>query len=828
MPSELTRTQRYLTTDFIKKHRLAVPVLWFKPESATPDSEDLTKPREGLDCNLDEWLDTDRNVGIRLCDGFIELKLKTPDDIWAAGLFKAFRFLSVDARAAFGTTTISSILLKVDGAIDKWANHWPKGHKDKNGAWVATQFVTSQLPTTKNGKPVWHHSAPLPGSRFGDRLVVWRPMGKPAAADPELGLDDLEARPIAATNMESICRSIAFATLAYWIEAFRDNGPWDASLLHVIGGWTARAILEGQAINAPGKSLEGVCWAPVDSPETARALVAFLGGGRDLLVAFERAEAALERNPDAPAPSWGSIETLFGAQAKIGIRRAFKAGLDINLIEQMAERYVYDTAEHIYVDRDALLQGAPYLHKPDDMAHVWKPKSVFNGKKFINPFDIYSGSSLRVDVLRRDFFPGRDSGTIVRYSRSHGILNGEERQPDDYLILNTFPGFAIKPIGVIDQAIWKHMVSMLDEMLGLLTKDNDAQMLWLKKFIAFIVQHPEVKQQVCPIIVGGQGIGKSIYGDNLMRALFGEMAGTADAASLSDNKFLIAPFLGKLITFIDEVKLESIAAINIIKKLVRSDVVSGQNKFKDQKDHYVPSRLMIASNSPDIGLTPTDAADRAFFFIMSWTAENKHMTDREFSDWAIGLKPFYSELIACLESVVFRQHLMRYFIDLPVERAELENLEHSSRNDENVIRSTMSKAREVARAIVADARVLSALDITAWFTTLQLRDAIKRWDDARTKVEASQVMLEFERAGVIETMRGDLRRFKWGYGKLLQKLGEAHGLPITQHWDYKPGDFDDNDVKSQENPPPWRGNRQQGQQQQTHRRNDDIDHMEPF
>ena len=108
-----------------------------------------------------------------------------------------------------------------------------------------------------------------------------------------------------------------------------------------------------------------------------------------------------------------------------------------------------------------------------------------------------------------------------------------------------------------------------------------------------------------------------------MRALFGSMAGMADAGALSDNKFLITPFVGKLITFIDEVRLESPAAINVIKKLIRQDYVSGQMKFGHQHDYYIPSRLLIASNQVDIGLTPLDAADRAFFFIMSWTAKKK-------------------------------------------------------------------------------------------------------------------------------------------------------------------------------------------------------------
>jgi hypothetical protein len=236
---------------------------------------------------------------------------------------------------------------------------------------------------------------------------------------------------------------------------------------------------------------------------------------------------------------------------------------------------------------------------------------------------------------------------------------------------------------------------------------------------------------------------------------------------------------------------------------------------------------MIASNSPDIGLTPADAADRAFFFIMSWTAENKRMTDREFAEWSISLKPFYAQFVQALESVTFKQHLMRYFVDLEVTRAELEDLQFSSRNDENVVRSTMSKAREVARAIAADARVTQGMDVTSWFNAAAVRDAIRRIDGPRTRVEASQVLMEWERAGVLVRERGDLCRFKYKYATLLKVMGEAHNLEIVNSWDYKPDDYGDNPVNSAVGGESWRGNTQKaggGPQ----RRPFDPDAMEPY
>jgi hypothetical protein len=827
-----TRIQRALTVEFLRTRRLKAPAVWLKPESASANADDAIKPE--LDTVIEDWLSPseDRNLGVRLVDGFVELQIASPDDVWVQSFFTACRSLKIDARAAFGGRgrPITSIILHASQP-ERWGDRWPRGHKDKAGQWVETKVAYS-APPTKTARAAFVNSRPLPGSRFGGELIVWRPFGKPETDDGELGLEDLEARELATTNMESICRAVAFATLGYWITVYLDGlADWDQSLTRTLGGWVARQVREGADINARGKSLEGVCWAPVDSSDTAAALLAFLGNlgaKNDLGVAFLHAENALDRNQ--PVAGWPAIETLFGPHARVGIRRAFRAGLDVDAIEEMSERYIYDHSTQEYLDRKRLLEGHNlFEHKHDHLIERHATETVFVGNKPHNPFKLYATSALRTDVDHREFRPGYEPGAILRYSRVYGLLKSDDEQRgDEFRLFNTFSGFAIKPVATIDETTMRAAITMLDRMLALLTQDNPAQMKWLKQFIAWIAQHPEIKPQVCPIIVGGQGIGKSLFGEKLMEALFGNMAGNADAASLSDNKFLVTPFIGKLVTFIDEVKLENQSAVNIIKKMIRSNRISGQMKFGHQRDWYIPSRIIIASNSPEIGLTPADAADRAFFFIMSYTSENRGMNDIQFLDWANGLKPFFSEFVDALESVLFKQHLMRYFMDFETTRIELENLEFSSRGDESVVRSVMTEARRVGRRIVANARVASSNDITAWFNAFYLREAIKRNEGPRCKVEPHEVLNDWQRAGVLEKQRGDWYRFKYKYGSLLKELGEAHGLKLPGDWEPVPGDWGDNDIVSSEGGTGnWRGNKSQNKQSGWQRRNDDPDYMPP-
>ena len=318
MPSQTTNLQRFLTTEFISKRRLNIPAVWLKPEGLTPSVEDVVA--DSVSTDLGAW--DEQNLGVRLVDGHIELRLETPDDVWVACLFKAFRFLSVDARAAYGVHHVSSILINVDGEIERWAHRWPKGHIDHQGRKVRTEFRYSAA-ATKTAKAIYRTSAPLPGSLIGGETVCWRPWGKPPADIIELGVEDLEHRALAATTMESICRGIAYATLLYWIEVNLDGlTEWDASLVRIIAGWLAKIVPEGAAINAQGKSLEGICWSPIDSPATAGQLVAFLQehghAPKEIGVNFIHAAGQLERDPMAHVPGWSSLEDALGRSGQDG------------------------------------------------------------------------------------------------------------------------------------------------------------------------------------------------------------------------------------------------------------------------------------------------------------------------------------------------------------------------------------------------------------------------------------------------------------------------------------------------------------------------------
>ena len=808
----VARLQRALTVEFVTKRRLNLPAVWFRPQGADPNADDALADK--LDVDLGAWDGPEHNVGVRLENGHLELRIKAGDDAFAHAFFLAAEHLRIDARAAFGVDRISSVILNVEDQenIEPWEPRWPKGFKDRHGHWTETTVRTSSMPT-KSAKAIYRFSRPLPGSITPEGVVVWCPKGKAAALDLDIGVEDLEPRALAPTGMDTLIRALAYATLVVWIRGYLDGlTDWDASLTRLLGGWIARVEVEGRGINAKGKSLEGICWCPIDTREAALDLIEFLaklGAGGDLRVAYLQGEAQLIRDPLAPVAGWTAIGGLFGQDGKQGVRRAFRAGLDLDAVERMSERYIFNSATQDYLDRERLLQGLSYETTHERLAREYDNQGIFVGKKRHNPFRLYATSQLRTDVSTSDLFPDAEPASILRYSPVYGMLKEDAGHQDEFKVLNIYRGFTIKPTQTINPDLMRKCVTAVDRMLGLLTRDNDAQIKWIKQFVAWTIRHPAIKQQVAPVIIGGQGIGKSLFGNTFMRALFGELAGQANAAAL-ENNFVITPFIGKLMVFIDEVRIGSTAAINEVKKLVRETHISGEIKFKDRKDYRIYARLILTANHADIGLNPEDAADRALFFIVSWNAENRHLSVHDFNQWAASLKPFYSELADMLERVDVRQHLMRHFMDIEVTRVELEDLTYSSRDDQDVVKATMSKAREVARNIAASARIIAGNDLTAWFNLHHLRTAVFREDGQRSRVEPSAVMKEYELANVIEAVSGGHHRFKWGYGKTLQELGKAHNLELLPQHPTGPGDFDVNPVMSAVNPPPWRGNKAKG------------------
>ena len=72
-----------------------------------------------------------------------------------------------------------------------------------------------------------------------------------------------------------------------------------------------------------------------------------------------------------------------------------------------------------------------------------------------------------------------------------------------------------------------------------------------------------------------------------MKKMFGGLAGLDTMAK--DDRFIITPFLGKLITLLTKRGWNLVQTINQIKNIIRSDVVSGQMNSDISKISMCPA-----------------------------------------------------------------------------------------------------------------------------------------------------------------------------------------------------------------------------------------------
>ena len=163
-------------------------------------------------------------------------------------------------------------------------------------------------------------------------------------------------------------------------------------------------------------------------------------------------------------------------------------------------------------------------------------------------------------------------------------------QRTEYKVLNTYRGFTIKPtLGSSIQTVMRKVVTALDTMLGLLVLTRQRRADGLAQKIHRL-DDPILQYKKAASRPSDRRRARhrqvSLFGENLMTAPVRQLSvrNRHAAALLTDNAFLITPFIGKLITFVDEVRLETAtAAINEIKKIIRQKRISGQLKFKDQQ-----------------------------------------------------------------------------------------------------------------------------------------------------------------------------------------------------------------------------------------------------
>lgn len=822
--AEIINHQRAITKS-INDHFIQVGAVFLKASGKMPVDEDWTKRLRG-DTDLQSWIDDPtfkfHNVGFNLQQGWVDVDIDAEDPEFNACMQKAMQFLAIDTRFGFGRKSVgcaTHYLVQLGeeeaSTYDILKRFEPREFRI-DGRRYHVQLRSYAANTSAANVAKEAKQTVMPGSIYShkkdpgqyDLSVWWRANG--TIAEKYQQVASTTPRKV---NFNELVRAVTFATFLFIIQKHWVTGSRQVTAQKVTG-WLARLVRDGNAINNHEALSEDV-FCPVDDDDTAERLIAFvcdaLGDDEKhmRLRAYRDARDKLERNPDAKVPGWPALEQLLGGAETNALRTVFMPGSDVSHLTIMAERYIYDESNNTYVDRTRFRTQGNFVHEGPDLERRHKGDTVRVGGKPREAFKVFESSDMRKRIGMCDLYPELNPGGIYRISAIGDVLSDEDDSDVTALpIFNTWRGWSVQPAAVVNPELMAKCHAMLDQVLAYLTRDNAAQADWIKKWLAWTVQHPGDKQQIAWVVVGGQGVGKSFIGNTFTRAIFGQLWGSA-SPQVIDQRFNIGPFKDKMFVFVDEAKFHGDTSTDEVKKLIRNVDVPGMEKFSEARNYRVFARLMFASNRFDMNIGQANVRDRALFYTKAYDKDHLQQSELEFRAWTETLKPFFQEFAEMLARKDVREHYMRMFMEVETNRYEIESIKLSSSNDPSIVDSNMSYARRIAKWIIEDGRIYEDLDISFPFTS---SDIFKRVGEVCKEmglqpVQGQRVLNEYIEADVVEqvNIKGARKfRFRWKIASLHERFGESISSALEARYEFTEEDYGINENDGTKRLP-WRG-----------------------
>jgi hypothetical protein len=158
-----------------------------------------------------------------------------------------------------------------------------------------------------------------------------------------------------------------------------------------------------------------------------------------------------------------------------------------------------------------------------------------------------------------------------------------------------------------------------DHLARMLPVERDREILIA--YLAALVQHPGVKFQWAPLLVGMEGNGKSLIGRCIEHCVGSRYSHTPNANDI-DNKFN-GWLQGKLLILLEEVYTADRAnLIEVLKPLITNSRVEIQGKGQDQRTGDNRANFLLFSNHKDaIRKTGTDRRYAIFFTAQQETGD---------------------------------------------------------------------------------------------------------------------------------------------------------------------------------------------------------------
>ena len=432
--------------------------------------------------------------------------------------------------------------------------------------------------------------------------------------------------------------------------------------------------------------------------DDARALFEAIFQGdpelRDRRQVFER---DFEKADSSELPGYPALGKRIGEDAAYRISLMLH-GFDRSALERLSERIVFVNTESIQcVDVEENTGGNNLtLHTRPSIAalhpdYINRPRG-----KPISAISMLGLMASRRQVDDWIAVPGHPQGEYL-YASPGGQLAAQRRSDEDRCFVNIAPGW-VTPY-VEERIELTEAWNALDHMIGWLT-GNIKHRKKILQTLAFKMQNPMVKAQFALAVVGGQGIGKSTFFYEVMRALFGASVKATSMNELYGGNYTLSPLLGASLLIVEEA--DAIPDFSLAKQVHRNARLEVNLKFGGKGQQWCFGIPIYLSNEPSPKLNAPGEIDRTLYIIQAPTQHSLNLSAEEWLAFQAKRTVETDAIRAKLKSgsnllLGMRQILQEY----PVSIQELQDTTHSDSRTEEYRQHDLSPDQMVIQTMLA-------------------------------------------------------------------------------------------------------------------------------
>jgi len=395
-------------------------------------------------------------------------------------------------------------------------------------------------------------------------------------------------------------------------------------------------------------------------------------------------------------PGYPALGKRIGEATAFQIARMLH-GYDRAPVEAMREQMVFIEDDGAKVlNTQERTGGASLTLYPRQAAALLFPETVQAGRKRIKVFKLLENLKSRVQVDGWLEAPGFPQGGFL-YLTPDGQLLDQRRSPADRSLINRGPSWAT-PYVEDELPLRAEAQAALDHMLSWFTT-NEAHRRKIMELISFKTQFPLTKPQFALAVSGGQGIGKSTFFSEVLRAVLGASVKTTSMGALFDERYTFSAIMGASFLIIEEA--DEITNFTLSKQLHRERQLDVNTKYGSKGLQWSFCVPIYLTNKAEPKLNEPGAIDRTLYIIAAPTQYSLNLSSEEWLAFQKARTAETDAVRAKLKDPDFLLALRQIFQTFPVTQTELQDTSTSDSRREDYRMHDLSPEQQALEAMLS-------------------------------------------------------------------------------------------------------------------------------